>query len=87
MAEAMTEGVRKEGLDLLPWTDHAHQLQHRIQFLHHHLGGDWPDVSDEALLETLEDWLLPHVYDMKRADDLQQLKPPSNSPRPPQLRA
>ena len=73
MAEAMTEGVRKEGLDLLPWTDHARQLQHRIQFLHHHLGDDWPDVRDEALLDTLADWLLPHVYDMKRADDLQRL--------------
>jgi len=76
MAEAMTEGVRQEGLGLLPWTDHARQLQHRIQFLHHHLGDDWPDVSDEALLDDLEDWLLPHVYDMKRADDLQQLNLP-----------
>jgi ATP-dependent helicase HrpB len=76
MAEAMVQGVREEGLDLLPWTDHARQLQHRIQFLHHHLGDDWPDVSDEALLDDLEDWLLPHVYDMKRADDLQQLNLP-----------
>jgi len=76
MAEAMVEGVREHGLDLLPWTDHARQLQNRIQFLHHHLGGDWPDVSDEALLDALEDWLLPHVYGMKRADDLRQLNLP-----------
>jgi ATP-dependent helicase HrpB len=33
-------------------------------------------VSNEALLDTLEDWLLPHVYDMKRADDLRQLNLP-----------
>ncbi|PQJ34731.1 ATP-dependent helicase HrpB [Salinibacter sp. 10B] len=76
MAEAMIEGVRKEGLDVLPWTDHARQLQHRIQFLHHHLGDNWPDVTDAALLDTLADWLLPHVYDMKRAVDLQQLNLP-----------
>ncbi|MEF8939991.1 MAG: ATP-dependent helicase HrpB [Salinivenus sp.] len=76
VAEAMVEGVRQEGLDLLPWTDHARQLQRRMQFLHHHLGSDWPDVRDEALLERLEDWLRPHVYDMKRADDLQQLNLP-----------
>ena len=76
VAEAMVAGVHQEGLDLLPWTDHARQLQRRIQFLHHHLGSDWPDVRDEALLEHLEDWLLPHVYDMKRADDLQQLTLP-----------
>ena len=76
VAEAMLQGVREEGLGVLPWTDHARQLQHRIQFLHHYLGGDWPDVSDEALLETLEDWLLPHVYDMKRLDDLRRLNLP-----------
>ncbi|MFB6249634.1 MAG: ATP-dependent helicase HrpB [Salinibacter sp.] len=76
VAEAMVEGVRQEGLDLLPWTDHARQLQRRIQFLHHHLGSGWPDVRDPALLDTLEDWLLPHVYDMKRADDLRQLNLP-----------
>ena len=76
VAEAMLQGVREEGLGVLPWTDHARQLQHRIQFLHHYLGGDWPDVSDEALLEALEDWLLPHVYDMKRLDDLRRLNLP-----------
>jgi ATP-dependent helicase HrpB len=76
VAEAMTEGVRQEGLDVLPWTDHARQLQHRIQFLHHHLGDDWPDVSDEALLDDLADWLQPHLYGMKRADDLRQLNLP-----------
>ncbi len=76
VAEALIDGVREEGLGVLPWTDHARQLQHRIQFLHHHLGDDWPDVRDEALLDSLEDWLLPHVYGMKRADDLRQLALP-----------
>ena len=76
VAEAVAEGIRVEGLDLLPWTDHARQLQHRIQFLHHHLGDDWPDVSDEALLDTIEDWLLPHLYGLKRADDLRELNLP-----------
>jgi len=76
VAEAMVEGVRQTGLDLLPWTDHARRLQHRLQFLHHHLGSDWPDASDEALLDALEDWLLPHVYGLKRAEDLRQLNLP-----------
>jgi ATP-dependent helicase HrpB len=76
VAEALTEGIREEGLGLLPWTDHACQLQHRIQFLRHHLGDNWPDVSDEALLNTLGDWLLPHLYGLKRADDLRQLNLP-----------
>ena len=77
VAEALAAGIREEGLDLLPWTDHARQLQHRIQFLHHHLGDDWPDVRNDALLDTLEDWLLPHLYGLERADDLPQLNLPN----------
>jgi ATP-dependent helicase HrpB len=77
VAEALAAGLRAEGLGLLPWTDHARQLQHRIQFLHHHLGDDWPDVRDAALLDSLEDWLLPHLYGKKSADDLQQLNLPN----------
>ena len=74
VAEAMVEGVRQEGLDLLKWTKKARQLQNRIVFLHHHLGeDDWPDVRRETLLEMLDEWLTPHVYGMKRADDLKQL--------------
>jgi ATP-dependent helicase HrpB len=76
VAEALAEGIREEGLGVLPWTDHARQLQHRIQFLRHHLGDDWPDVSDEALLGSLEDWLLPHLYGKKSADDLRRLNLP-----------
>jgi ATP-dependent helicase HrpB len=72
VAEAMVDGVRQEGLDLLPWTKNARQLQNRIRFLHHH-DDAWPDVSDDALRETLDEWLTPHVYGMKRADDLGQL--------------
>jgi ATP-dependent helicase HrpB len=74
MAEAMVEGVRQEGLDLLRWTKNARQLQHRIVFLHTQLPDeDWPDVRDDALMETVDDWLTPHVYGMKRAEDLQDL--------------
>jgi len=74
MAEAMVEGVRQEGLDLLKWTRNARQLQNRIIFLHHHLDDkDWPDVRREALRSSLDDWLTPHVYGKKRADDLKQL--------------
>ena len=72
LAEAMTEGLRTDGLDLLPWSKTARQLQQRLVFLHHH-DADWPDVSDEALRDTLDEWLQPHLYGMKRVDDLQRL--------------
>ncbi|MFN0226222.1 ATP-dependent helicase C-terminal domain-containing protein, partial [Paenibacillus sp. KR2-11] len=69
--EALLEGIRLEGLGLLPWSKAARQLRERIGFLHRHRG-DWPDVSDEALLGSLEDWLAPHLYGMKSRSDLQR---------------
>ena len=36
-------------------------------------GDDWPDASDEALLDTMEQWLKPHIYGMKSRSDLQKL--------------
>ena len=72
LAAAMAEGIREAGLDLLPWTKNARRLQQRLVFLHRH-DTDWPDVSDETLLATLDDWLVPHLYGIKRAEDLQRL--------------
>ena len=72
LAQGMLEGIREHGLDLLPWTKNARHLQERLVFLHHH-DDAWPDVSDEALLDSLDEWLLPHVYGMKRAEELKSL--------------
>ncbi len=72
VARALLDGVRERGLDALPWTKESRRLRERIGFLHRHLL-DWPDVSDDALLGTLDAWLLPHLVGMKRADDLRRL--------------
>ncbi|MEX0600090.1 MAG: ATP-dependent helicase C-terminal domain-containing protein, partial [Rhodothermales bacterium] len=72
MVDALIEGIREEGLELLPWTKNARHLQERLVFLGRH-EEEWPGATNEALLENLEDWLRPHLYGMKRAEDLQQL--------------
>jgi ATP-dependent helicase HrpB len=38
-------------------------------------GGElrWPDLSDEALLATLEEWLLPFLGPVRRLEDFQKL--------------
>ncbi|WP_022835270.1 ATP-dependent helicase HrpB [Salisaeta longa] len=74
MAEALAAGVREAGLDVLPWSKKARQLQARMQFMHHH-DDAWPAASDRALLDALEDWLLPHLYGHRSLRDLQQLSP------------
>jgi ATP-dependent helicase HrpB len=56
-AAALAEGLRKEGLALLTWTDGARRLRARLAFLHHALGEPWPDVSDTALTARAGQWL------------------------------
>jgi ATP-dependent helicase HrpB len=58
-ARALAEGVRELGLQVLPFSKEGAQLRDRIGFLHRTIGEPWPDMSDEALLERLEDWFVP----------------------------
>jgi ATP-dependent helicase HrpB len=58
---AIVDALGKHGLSLLNWGKEAQILRHRLQWLHQGLGAPWPDVSDEALLAALDDWLLPFL--------------------------
>ena len=58
---AILAALREHGLALLPWSREAETLLHRLQWLHQGLGSPWPDMSDEALLASLEHWLLPFL--------------------------
>ena len=71
--QALLNGIKTRGLKCLPWNDNARELQSRINFLHQQLDGDWPDLSDVALLESLEDWLLPYLDNMSRLAHLNKL--------------
>lgn len=68
--EALVEGLRREGLGLLRWSRDTGQLRERLAFLHQELGGPWPDVSDEALLDRTEQWLEPELSRARRRSDL-----------------
>ena len=63
--------MRAKGLDALPWSDNARRLRARMQALR-----GWmpelglPDVSDAALLASLEDWLAPFLEGKRRLDAL-----------------
>ena len=56
---ALLDHVRGTGLGALRWTAAARGLQDRATFLRAALGDPWPDLSDPALLATLDDWLAP----------------------------
>ncbi|WP_324652362.1 ATP-dependent helicase HrpB [Georgenia sp. H159] len=61
VAAAVQDGLRADGLGLVPWPAAALALRQRLAFLHAALGPPWPDVSDDALLEHVQDWLGPDL--------------------------
>lgn len=72
-AAAVLSGIRSEGLGVLQWSKSALQFRERMAFMHLH-NPDWPDVSDEALLDRLEEWLLPFLDQAESRRDLQRLQ-------------
>jgi ATP-dependent helicase HrpB len=76
VSTAMLAGIRELGLAQLPWSKDSRALQARIQFAR---GADlkastlWPDVSDQALSATMEDWLAPWLDGVTRRDHLSRL--------------
>ncbi|MFB9329802.1 ATP-dependent helicase HrpB [Paenibacillus aurantiacus] len=70
--QALFEGLRQQGLELLPWTKPARQLQARVELMRRH-NPEWPDVSDEGLSATLEHWLAPYASGMRSRNDLGRL--------------
>lgn len=74
IAAALMTGIRELGLNVLPWTPQSRALQARLQFAHRiDDNGNWPDVSDQHLLATLEEWLAPWLEGMSRRDHLDRL--------------
>jgi ATP-dependent helicase HrpB len=72
---AMIEGVRRMGLQSLPWDVESRSLQARLAFARslEAGGGDWPDLSEATLLRDLELWLAPYLQGVMRRDQLQSI--------------
>lgn len=66
-ARAALDGMRQIGV---PWSPAARRLRARLTLV---AGADWPDVGDDAVLESAEHWLLPYLAECRSADDLRAL--------------
>lgn len=71
LREALLTGLRTAGLGLLTWSRTAEELRARLAFAHAALGDPWPDVSDAALLDHVEEWL--DLGSARRRADLARL--------------
>jgi ATP-dependent helicase HrpB len=73
-AVALARAVAAAKLEPLPWTDAARRLQARLALMRRlEPDADWPDLSDEGLTATIEDWLAPHLQGWTRLADLARL--------------
>ena len=77
-SQALVNLVRRKGLELLPWTPELRQWQARVALLRQldlagKGGSEWPDVSDAALLKSLEHWLMPYLGKVSRLSHFSNL--------------
>jgi ATP-dependent helicase HrpB len=67
--------IREKGLKLIGWSEAQEDLQARLMSLRKWRPEDnWPDVSGEHLLETLEEWLGPYLNNISKQSELQRLE-------------
>lgn len=70
---ALGEGLRRLGLEALPWTPRSRQLRQRLSLVHRHRGGPWPDRSLESLAADPDGWLGSRLDGLLSRQDLQRL--------------
>ncbi|MDZ7826916.1 MAG: ATP-dependent helicase HrpB [Gammaproteobacteria bacterium] len=71
---ALLDAVAERGLDLLAWNAAARSLRDRIALLRAIFPDDgWPDLSDETLLASRDDWLAPWLAGVRRLGDLKKI--------------
>ncbi len=75
ITKALCDGIHQEGIEILPWTQSLRAWQARVMLLRR-LGAAgliWPDVSDEALKNTLGDWLMPYLEGIQKGEHLRRI--------------
>jgi ATP-dependent helicase HrpB len=71
--QGLLDGVRQQGLRVLPWTDATRQWRARAGWLHRLEPEHWPAMDDDTLLAELETWLLPYLAGRRTLRDLKSL--------------
>jgi ATP-dependent helicase HrpB len=71
--EAVLAHLARVGVSAWPLPTGAERLRERMAFAHHHLGSDWPDVSDEALVASAATWLGPYLDGVRTWAQLESL--------------
>ncbi len=77
ISEVLIGAIKELGLEVLSWNKEALALKARVNFVNEHksLVGEiiLPDFSDEYLLKTLSQWLVPYVEEKNSLKAMQSL--------------
>ncbi len=71
LLDAALIGMRAMGMAGLPWTSELRQWQARVMLMQTYAvptPEPWPDLSDAALMATLEDWAPPWILGFSRRE-------------------
>ncbi|MCG7530431.1 ATP-dependent helicase HrpB [Psychrobium sp. MM17-31] len=71
--QALCQGLRSKGLAYLDFNKAQYQLLQRLRTAHLNEPDSWPDYSESALLESLEDWLVPFFDGAKKLASLKKI--------------
>ncbi|MDK9695595.1 MAG: ATP-dependent helicase HrpB [Siculibacillus sp.] len=72
VARALMGAVRAKGLASLPWSKGAERLRHRVEYVRRAGFAGLPDLSETALVDTLETWLAPRVLGRTAPADIRE---------------
>ncbi len=72
--KAISNAIKREGLQLLNFNEEVTQWQHRVMSLKKWRPKEgWPDVSTSTLLLTNTEWLGPYLSDVKKPSQLKKI--------------
>jgi len=60
ISEVLIAELEELGIDALKWSKEAQNLKDRVNFINHH-DMNFPNFSDEYLLENMDEWLSPYL--------------------------
>jgi ATP-dependent helicase HrpB len=69
-------GLKQSGISALPWTKELRQWRARVMLMRRHAVASatpWPDLSDEALEQTLDEWAPAWIMGFTRREHFSRL--------------
>ncbi len=74
-AHLLLNAITQRGIGCLPWHRETDGVRARSEWLRKRglVDAAWPDLSDEHLLATAGEWLLPHLHGSSRMTHLERL--------------